>query len=50
MPAPLHAIFTRELIGTIVQRAFDAIQSYAKLQFDWALTPPEELGGNGDEK
>lgn len=39
IPAILKPIFTRVMISTIVQSAFDTIQNYAKTQLDKHLTP-----------
>lgn len=36
LPAPLRLVFTRELIGAIVQNVFDAVERYAKQQLDKA--------------
>lgn len=37
IPAPLNLIFTRDMIGGIVQRTFDEIEEYAKTQLDKAV-------------
>lgn len=37
VPIPLRLIFTRELIGRIVQSTFDTIEYYARLQIDKAV-------------
>ena len=34
IPAPMQVIFTKELIGNIVQNVFDSLQKYATLQLD----------------
>lgn len=34
LPAPMRLVFTKETIATLVQRAFDEIQSYAVKQLD----------------
>ena len=34
VPAPLKIFITRELIGEIVQKAFDGMEAYAKKQLD----------------
>lgn len=34
VPVPLRVIITKEMIGNIVQKAFDAIASYASKQLD----------------
>ena len=34
VPVPLRIIITKEMIGNIVQKAFDAIASYASKQLD----------------
>lgn len=34
IPAPLRMVFSKELLGSIVQGAFDLIQRYAKMQLD----------------
>lgn len=37
VPAPLRPIFTKEMIGGIVDRAFAEIENYAKKQLDKVL-------------
>ena len=34
VPGPLKLIFTEELLGTIIQSAFDCMEKYAKQQLD----------------
>ncbi|QHJ84982.1 MAG: hypothetical protein [Bacteriophage sp.] len=34
VPAPLKVIISRDMVSTIVDNAFDAIESYAKQQLD----------------
>lgn len=36
VPVPLQMIFTRELIGRIVQSTFNTVEHYARLQLDKA--------------
>lgn len=37
VPAPLHLVFTKEMISGIVDRAFAEIENYAKKQLDKVL-------------
>ncbi len=37
VPAPLSAIITRQMVGTLVQNTFDAMAAYAKMQLDKLL-------------
>lgn len=37
IPAPFRLVFTEEMIDEIVQKAFDAIENYAKTQLDKKL-------------
>lgn len=34
IPAPLRVVFSKELLGTVVQGAFDLIERYTKMQLD----------------
>ena len=34
IPQPMQMIFTKQLVGSIVQNVFDSIQKYATLQLD----------------
>ena len=41
LPVPMRAFITREMIGDIVQGAFDAMADYATAQLDKALSDKE---------
>lgn len=42
VPEPLQVIITEEMIGNIVQRTFDEIEEYVKLQLDKTFEITEE--------
>lgn len=50
LPTPLKLIFSRELLAGIVQKMFDAIQEYAKIQLDKAADILTERSEKKDKK
>lgn len=45
VPDALHGIFTKDMIGQIVQSTFDEIEAYAKVQLDRAMDKIEVKQG-----
>lgn len=50
IPAPLKILFTREMLSTLVQKTFDAIEQYAKLQLDKVSNAVLEKSEKVEEK